>query len=661
MPAILLVLKRLAIKIQALMNSLSAEEHFMRAMRLRRIVGHCATTVLLLPFLSRAQLKTELPHPKTLEDLQAAMKHVLDEEHVPGAGVALIVNGEVLWCGGIGKADVAANRGAGCDTEFRVGSISKTFVALALLKLQEEGKINLYARLQDVAPGVPFKNPWESTHPVRVVNLLEHTAGFDDMEFSEIYNLRNRYDFPLFDVFKRFQKPDAARWPPGTRTSYSNPGYGIAGYLIEKVSGKPFDKYIRDDFLRPLGMDNADFPFTDAIKPLLATGYGGNPPHAVGYPFIYLRPAGDLKASPGELAKLVQFLLRRGRAGDTQLLKPESILRMEAPETTLAAKTGLRLGYGLANYTQVTGSVVTHGHNGGIDGFLSTYRYMPEQNWGYVILLNSTNSGRALLDLNRLAIDFLSKDFPKTQQPLISLPASALEKLSGYYAPRAPRDQLFAFADDLTGGLRVRVLNGQLTRSSLFGKPELLLPVAKNLFRGAEEPEGTTIFFTGEDGRMAVTSSGLSSIPYAERSSLLWVFTKIALLLLCAFLMATSLLFALIWVPRKLFGGMQGVGHLWVRATPVLASLSLAAVILCVTQFGGTHIGTFNVWSAGVFLGTLLFPLFSLAGLILALLVPESEIHRAVRIHSLLVSGACCLLSGFFASWGLLALRTWAE
>src|SRR5467141_4431656 len=283
-----------------------------------------AAALALTPARSEAQQKKEdLPHPKTVEELQKAMKDVLDKERVPGAGVALVANGQLLWCGGIGKADLATGREMTCDTEFRVGSISKTFVALALLKLQEEGKINLYARLQDVAPEIPFKNKWESTHPVRIVNLLEHTAGFDDMETSEAYNLRDRYDFPLLDVFKRFRKPQAARWPPGTRMSYSNPGNAIAGYLIEKVTGMPFDQYIRDAFLRPLGMERADYPFTDANKPLLAAAYNGNPPEAVGYPFIYLRPAGDLKASPGELAKLVQFLLRRGKTEEGQLVKPE--------------------------------------------------------------------------------------------------------------------------------------------------------------------------------------------------------------------------------------------------------------------------------------------------------------------------------------------------
>src|SRR5882762_8082653 len=210
-----------------------------------------AITLTLTPARSAAQQKKEdLPHPKTVEELQKAMKDVLDRERVPGAGVALVANGQLLWCGGIGKADLATGREMTCDTEFRVGSISKTFVALALLKLQEDGKINLYARLQDVAPEIPMNNRWEATQPVRIVNLLEHTAGFDDMEFSEVYSQRDRYDLPLLDIFKRFQKPQITRWPPGTRMSYSNPGNAIAGYLIEKMSGQSFDLYIREAFLR---------------------------------------------------------------------------------------------------------------------------------------------------------------------------------------------------------------------------------------------------------------------------------------------------------------------------------------------------------------------------------------------------------------------------
>ncbi|HEX8763902.1 MAG TPA: serine hydrolase domain-containing protein, partial [Candidatus Acidoferrum sp.] len=305
------------------------------------------------------QKKEELPHPKTLEELQKAMKDVVEKQHVTGAGVALVSNGQLLWCGGIGKADLSASRDVTCDTEFRVGSISKTFVALALLKLEEEGKINLYARLQDVAPEIPLKNRWVSSHPVRIVNLLEHSAGFDDMQPSEVYNRHDRWDYPLLNVFKRFQEPQDVRWPPGTRFSYSNPGYGIAGYLIEKVSGQPFDAYIQQNLLAPTEITVGDFRLTDANRAVLAQGYEGNPPRLVPYKNIYLRPAGDMKASPGELAKLVQFFLRRGKAGDVALVRPESIARMEYPETISSAKRGLRLGYGLANYTESDGGVIT--------------------------------------------------------------------------------------------------------------------------------------------------------------------------------------------------------------------------------------------------------------------------------------------------------------
>ena len=197
---------------------------------------------------------------------------------------------------------------------------------------------------------------------------------------------------------------------------------------------------------------------------------------------------------------------------------------------------------------------MSHGHNGGIDGFFSTYRYMPEQNWGYVALLNSSNSGRALTDMNRLAIDFLSKDFPKPQQAAIHPTAGELDKFAGFFAPRAPRNQIFAFLDDLAGGTRIRVINGKLTRSGLFGQPEPLLCVGKNLFRGEKEPEGTTIFFTTESGEMAVVSNGIDGIPYSERSSLALPFLRIAIFTLCLFLMLTSLPFALVWLVRKLFG-----------------------------------------------------------------------------------------------------------
>src|ERR1700676_4470414 len=151
---------RIAVILMA--NPMGSQGSRMRRTFFRRAILLLCLSMLLLATALRARTKEEPAPPKTLEELQKAIKNELERNHVPGAGVALVSRGEVLWCGGIGDADLASKRPVTCDTEFRVGSISKTFVALALLKLQEEGKINLEARLHDVAPEIPMSNAWEA-------------------------------------------------------------------------------------------------------------------------------------------------------------------------------------------------------------------------------------------------------------------------------------------------------------------------------------------------------------------------------------------------------------------------------------------------------------------------------------------------------------------
>jgi len=210
----------------------------------------------------------------------------------------------------------------------------------------------------------------------------------------------------------------------------------------------------------------------------------------------------------------------------------------------------------------------------------------------------------------------------------------------------------------MTAGTRIRVVSGKLTRSGLFGQPEPLLYVGKSLFRSEKEPEGTTVFFVTDTADIAVVSSGLDGISYSERSSLAFPFVRIALLSLCLFFMVSSLPYALIWLFLKLVGAMKDAHQLSVLVVPLLATLSLLIVPLCLTKLSGAQIGSFNLWTAGIFLGTFFFPLLSIFGLVLR--VPKEQIHGGVRIHSLLVSSACCVLTGFLWSWHLLALRLWA-
>jgi hypothetical protein len=286
---------------------------------------------------------------------------------------------------------------------------------------------------------------------------------------------------------------------------------------------------------------------------------------------------------------------------------------------------------------------------------------MPEQNWGYVVLLNSAGAGESFEKINRLAIEFLSKDYPRPYKPVSTLAPADLQAFAGLYTQRAPRSEMLAFLDDVAGPVRIRVIGGQLTRSSLFGKPESLLPAGKNLFRAEKESEGTTLFFTDESGRMAFTSMGEQDVSYAVKVGPVWPYARVALLAVCAALMLSSVAFAVIWLVVKLIGRNKGVRHLAVRVVPLLAVLSLVLIPFCFNALHGSAIGTANVFTIGIYIATLLFALLSLLGLFLALRVPKTEIHPAVRIHSLLVSIACCLVGVFFASWGLIGLRLWAQ
>jgi CubicO group peptidase (beta-lactamase class C family) len=126
--------------------------------RLRAVIVLVATLALATrPSIASA---AALDRPRTIDELRARIAHVLDRNHVAGVGLALVTRDRVLWAGGVGLADRASGRPVTADTLFRVGSITKSFVALALVKLSEEGRIDLSARVSDLAPEVAIENRW---------------------------------------------------------------------------------------------------------------------------------------------------------------------------------------------------------------------------------------------------------------------------------------------------------------------------------------------------------------------------------------------------------------------------------------------------------------------------------------------------------------------
>jgi CubicO group peptidase (beta-lactamase class C family) len=628
--------------------------------RRRCITAFVIATLAIVGCSGKSKTAAPTPVPANVDQLKSAVSAILKKYKVPGVGIALVTKDAVVWAGGLGKADLAANRDVTADTMFRVGSITKGFVALSALQLAERGKLSLDEKVAAVAPEIPVVNPWEATNPVTLAQLLEHTAGFDDFSLAEFYDFDASPDNPrpLLWTLTHFRGPEHVRWQPGSKMSYSNPGYGVAGYIVEKAAGVPLEDYIAENVLRPLGMTHSDMRLTPAVKDALAQGYDDGSP--VPYFPIFLRPAGEMKSSPNEMARFVRMMLNRGELDGVRIVSPDSITRMETPETSLAARDGLKDGYGLGNYADEEEPLIQRGHDGGIDGFLSRYVYVPEAGSGYFFSINdsSLGGGRAVHEIEQLLYAYMTRGTQAHQEPAVKMPKGASEWI-GYYAPAAPRQEKLRYLNLLLGGEFVSIRNGTMYARPVLGARRELVPVGANQFRTEKSETATAIFTTDGKGNVVMVASRPPEIPipdYFVKTNPIWPITRLVLVLLALVVMLSSIVFAFIWIPRRILGAK--VEHLAIRILPLLATVSLIAAFAMALSSEPVYLARVGVASLAYFIGTIAFAILSLGGLALVLMSP-SPIHRGVRIHSFLVAIACAGLTSYLAYWGQLGIRFW--
>jgi CubicO group peptidase (beta-lactamase class C family) len=602
-----------------------------------------------------------VPPPQDLNQLQQQLEQLRKNAGVPGVGIALFDRSGVTWAGGLGYADVAKKQPVTADTLFRAGSITKGFVAVALLQLVDQGKLRLDARLKDIAPEIPVVNPWEESDPVTVAEVLEHTAGFDDMHFPRLYNFHEAADIPLLTVIQRSAPELKVRWRPGSRTSYANPDYLIAGYLVEKFSGEPYEKYVTEHVLRPLGMDHASLAPDPNTVPGLAQGYEGQPQLPLKPVPIYLRPAGALIVSPTELAHFGIMLLDRGQWQNAPFLPAADVSRMETPATGAAARHGLSYGYGLANYESYIDGYEFHGHDGGIDGFISRYVYAPDQGVGFVLLVNTGDPGKFMHAGAKLIADYLMRGQPKPVMPTPpAADAATLASLSGYYRERNPRNQVLAVNDYLFGAAHVSPDGkGGLTLQLLFQDPVSLLPAGQELWRDAKHPGADSVSYVDADGDEVLDHEPNAGGEYLVKTHWLSAYMPMLLFFAALILMLSSVLFAPVWLFRKLIGHMQGVGHWSVRLLPLCASLALFAMLGSLIDVAPIEIGVLDAKTLCFFLSSLVFAVLSVAALIQALRAYRWDVNRWMRWHSTAVAVSCFGVTLFLGYWGLIGLRLW--
>ena len=261
-------------------------------------------------------------HEMTANDVETFLDGIvplqLAVSDIAGATVSVVKDGKLLFAKGYGYADVQKKQPVSAqDTLFRPGSISKLFTWTAVMQLFEQGKLNLD---QDVNAYLDFKIPDAFGTPITLKNILTHTPGFEE-QIKDLFS--HTPVTPNLGEYLKTHVP-ARIYPPGTVPAYSNYATTLAGYIVERVSGKPFDDYVEENILKPLNMTRSTFrqPLPSGLAASMSNGYRLASDEPGQFEVINAFPAGSLSSSATDMAQFMIAHLQDGKLGDAQILKP---------------------------------------------------------------------------------------------------------------------------------------------------------------------------------------------------------------------------------------------------------------------------------------------------------------------------------------------------
>ncbi len=297
-------------------------------------------------------------------------------------GAVLVAkDGSVLFSKGYGMADVDKKIPNTPQTRFRIGDLTKQFTAVAILMLQEQGKLNVKDSVCKYVPDCPEK--WQG---ITIENLLTHTAGLYDFADFSYKGKTNVTPSSSAQVIARV-KERSPKFAPGTTVSFSNGNYDVAGYIVEQVSGQSYEQFLQDHIFTPLGMKNTGYAHDDsglavgyAFPPVVAPKIDGSLPYA----------SNGLYSSTEDLYRYTQAL------NSGSLISPESLAALLGqhrrvdgllgPSETYRAPIYFGYGWKVADYS---GHRMA-GHDGMMDGYGSDLRIFPDDKAVVIVLMNRT-------------------------------------------------------------------------------------------------------------------------------------------------------------------------------------------------------------------------------------------------------------------------------
>ncbi|GCE06821.1 serine hydrolase domain-containing protein [Dictyobacter aurantiacus] len=608
--------------------------------------------------------------PRELETfLNGEIGAQLAQKHIPGATVSVVKDGRLFFAKGYGYANLQhGTRVNAATTLFRIGSVSKLFTWTAVMQLVEQGKLNLHADVNRYLK--TFQIPATYPQPITLANLLTHTAGFEDAYAPDSsVSTMNVADLEPLGRWLAANIPARVR-PPGMLASYSNYGAALAGYIVQQISGLPFERYIEEHIYQPLSMSHSTFrqPIPTPLSADQAEGYTYKDESYQAEPFQYIQepPAGSMNSTATDMARFMLAHLQDGSLGTAQILQAATAQEMHRRQFTNDPRIpGLTYGF----IEQRTNNQQIIKHDGAIGPFRSLLLLLPLQQVGLFVAYNSDGGSEALEKLRQA---FLDRYFPAPSRHM-SMPkplpgfAERAKQITGSYWPVTRNYTTFGKVGALLSTINVQGYgNGEIRIQGVPPAGQIAAEVQPWFFRLVNGTE-LIVFQAGQDGTIMLLNSVLGA--YAK---LAWYETPLFHLMLLAFalLLFLSAFLLLLWLLLQRFrfrrtGAPQAKNASFRIARWIMGLVSgVNMVILLLLVLFLWFVVTVNIQGITFFGGSGRALLFALglvsviltAGAMLcaALMWKQRIWGRGLRLHYTLVTLAALIFVWEIAYWNLL-------
>jgi len=373
--------------------------------------------------------------------LDGEMHGVMQKGAVTGAVVVVVKDGEVLYTKGYGYADPETKKAVDpADTMFRVGAMSGVVTATAVMQLVEQHKLDLDA---DVNRYLDFTLPPKDGKPVTLRDLLTYTPGFEDVGKSlYITEPKEQEQQPYVRWLKQWVQTPTRIYPPGDVAAYSTYGTALVGYIVQRVSGQPFEDYVQRHIFEPMGMRHATFRQNDPLWQNLASNVGTPAPL---WKLVQPTPATGLAISGNDMAQFMIAQLQYGRAGNAQLLEQSTVQAMQGYQrATIPGLPGMALGFA---HMDRDGQTVL-GHDGDFNGYHSLLVLLPEHHTGIFVATAGGDTQSLLRPMVERFADRYFPPLPQLKQPTLGADKQHAAQLVGRYTSSiTSQDNVLALRD----------------------------------------------------------------------------------------------------------------------------------------------------------------------------------------------------------------------